>query len=446
MTDQLSYTGNSFTPELSQAQGDISVANQGLSFVQGLDQLLGNPLSRTFQSWNYKAEKKALLGEWHDFLYDSKADVYYVPALEKAPFWQYLVRANGILRPQGTCEATADWARLLYGLGIGPKTGIVSKALRTPRTTENHMSDIALELDGEVMCHIVNLYETDPPTNGVTVKELRSATKWSTQLGSFRLLEGSNSSQIRAIEYRPGSERSLAAVKRPFWPISGDIGLLNPQHLDRLLTMYELALDLGTSDTNIAWPDKGCSFTTRTKAVEPALDSLWDANERTPTMTLITASWLEEPDSILRRLATNGRTDCSFLIDVLRLANSFPGDVTDRANIREEAFWVFCCADEDAVDPDSDSENASVPQALSGSPRVDMSTSEGSYDYHRFPRNKRWRPSPFGNTWLPTISNIIDQVLQSYAQARAGSWKKTLHDNAEAVRDYGQRAYLHPRA
>lgn len=242
MGDQPSGSGRPSTPGLSQAQEGISTASQTLSLVQGVDQLFGNPISHAVQTRRRKAEKKVLLGEWHDFLYDSKADVYYTPGLHSGSFWHYLVYSRGILRPEMKCEATADWAKLLYSLGISPRKTIVSRTLRTPLTIENHKADITLELDGKVICHIINLYGKPAPTRTVTVEGLRRNAEWLTILGAFGLVQDAPKTQILGVTYRPASEEALRAIKEPFSKLPGVPG---PQDTDSLLPMYELALDLG---------------------------------------------------------------------------------------------------------------------------------------------------------------------------------------------------------
>jgi hypothetical protein len=411
--------------------------------VQGVDQLFGNPISTAVQNRRRKAEKKAFLGEWHDFLYDSRADVYYVPVLEKGQFWQYLIRVQGVLRPEGGCQATAIWAKLLYGLGISPRKAIVSRALRTPDPAENHLSEIVLELDGEVVCHLVNLYGQPLPKRTVTAPELRREVEWATSLGTLSLIQDNVGSQSLAVSYKPGSDQSLAALKKPF--ASQLPGLSAPQNSDSLLPMYELALDLGTSDTAMAWPDKTFSLTLRAQAVLPVFYRLELPSRRNADPILITTSWLEEPDRILRRITTNGGTDSSFVADVLHLVDRQPEDPVfnmAKATLKSGACSVLCCDAEVDSPPPSPPEalgspSPSSPRGLRRQQRQQRQSETDLYHYDISPIGVYPNMSPNAPAmWRHVLKGIVKEVLEGYKEEQPGSWKRMLHDNAEAVHKY----------
>ncbi|OIW30797.1 hypothetical protein CONLIGDRAFT_630720 [Coniochaeta ligniaria NRRL 30616] len=439
MGDQAGSSASPSTPGLSQVQEGVSTASQTLSLVQGVDQLFGNPISHAVQTRRRKAEKKTSLGEWHDFLYDSKADVYYTPVLERLRFWQYLTKSRGILRPEGQCQATAHWAKLLYSLGITPTKGLVTRRLNTPDSVENHKVEVDLELDGEIVCHIINLYGKPPSTRArtVTIEGLTRDAEWSTVLGGFGLVQDARKHNILGVTYRPANDQSLKEVKLPFAGFSDRWG---PSDVDQLLLMYELALSLGTSDSTMAWPDKASTLTVRTEAVLPTLKNLsirpLDLSARgrgAPDLTLITASWIEEPDRILRRVTRNGGADDSFLADVLRKVDNEPLRDHIKAELRERTHWVFCSEDQA-----TSSSPPTSPGPLSPVSSNESFTDSQSYFYafEFSSTHEDISPNYRDTSWESVLSSIIREVLRGYGEKDVGQWKKTLHNNLEAVCDY----------
>ncbi|KAJ9160544.1 hypothetical protein NKR19_g3156 [Coniochaeta hoffmannii] len=433
MGDQSSASGAPSTPGLSQVQESVSTANQTLSLVQGVDQLFGNPISHAVQTRRRKAEKRAFLGEWHDFLYDSRADMYYTPVLEKSRFWHYLTQTRGYLRPEGKCAATAGWAKLLYSLGITPKKSMVSRRLKTSSVFENHSTAVHLEVDGEVICHIINLYGKPESNRTVTVEGLKRDVEWTTILGVFALVRvGRGHGATWKVAYRPASDRSLEAVKVPF---SGCLGGWTQLDADRILPMYELALDLGTSDATMAWPDKASRLKVRTEALFQNLSRLMlNRQGRVPgarNTLLITASWLAEPDRILRRLTSNGGTDNSFLYDVLRLVDAYAGPEDKKAELKRRVHWVFCAEQTEVGSPLS----AMGPMSP-GPDREETDPDSYSFAFEFFEHHEDPSPNFQDTEWEYVLSSMIREVLKGYGQSQVGPWKKTLHDNAEAVSEY----------
>ena len=451
MGDQASGSATPSTPGLSQVQESVSTANQTLSLVQGVDQLFGNPISHRVQTRRRKAEKRALLGEWHDFLYDSRADMYHTPVLEKSRFWHYLTQTGAYLRPEGSCVATACWAKLLYSLGITPRKGLVSRRLKTSSTFENHSTPVHLELDGEIICHIINLYGKPDSNRTVTVEGLKRDVEWTTILGVFALARvGRGHGATWKVTYRPASDQLLQAVKVPF---SGVLGRWTHLDADRVLPMYELALDLGTSDATIAWPDKASRLSVRARALLPNLSRLvFNPMGLAPgarDALLITASWLAEPDRILRRLTSNGGTDNSFLYDVLRLVDVYDGPEKQKTELGRRVRWVFC-AEEIVVNSPSTAVRPVSPGPMTPRPRpisprsvspgpvlrADTDADSYSFAFQFFEHHEDPSPDFRDREWEYVLSSMIREVLEGYGQTQVGPWKKTLHDNAEAVCEY----------
>ncbi|KAH8907732.1 hypothetical protein BR93DRAFT_562421 [Coniochaeta sp. PMI_546] len=204
--------------------------------------------------------------------------------------------------------------------------------------------------------------------------------------------------------------------------------------------MYELALSLGTSDSTIAWPDKASTLTVRTEAVRPNLADLYNKHLDWRTraigsspLTLITASWIEEPDRILRRVTLNGGADESFLADVLDKVNDLPFTDDAKLKLRERTHWVFCST-EDKSDMLSPPNSPSLWLPLSR--WSDTVPEDYSYAFEFSSLIEDVSPDYRDTKWASILSGIIREVLGGYGGKEVGQWKKTLHDNAEAVCEY----------
>ena len=454
MGDQGSSPGGGpSTPGLTQVNDGINTGSNALSLIQGIDQLFGSPISRRVVSQRRKDDKKIFLGEWHDFLYDAKADVYHTPVLRKAPFWAHITRCAGVLRPRGRCDATAAWAKLLYGLAITPDDAgtVVSKALRTSHREANHGADVALELDGEVLCHVVNLYGHDEARTGrLTAARLHHQSTWTTALGRFWAREDADAGRVVEITYRPSDVRLLGQVKRPF-PSFRD-NRAAPLDPDSLLPMYELALDLGTSDATVAWPDKASSLACRAAAVVPTLEHLGFRPPPGTKYFLITPSWLKEPERIHRRITFNGGADDSFLADVL-----------DRVEARRKPPPPPPSPPPPSQDPPSDrlpsvvlpwseyAETQEQPDSTAqlrqqihsrfllqkrGSPPEIVVYPSGGFIYDFYPIPPMSSPMYSAKFWKVEAKVIMKEVLDGYGDQELGGWKRALHDGADAVCDF----------
>jgi hypothetical protein len=386
----------------------VATTSQTFSLIQNVDQFFGSPISTTVAAKRRKKDKRVFLGEWHDFLYDSKVDLYYTPVLEKERFWQYLTRSQGILRPEGECVATSAWAKLLYGLGITPEKKLLSKTLDTSNHGENHNMEIKLELDGEILCHIINLYQLSRDERMIETSVARNMEEWSTAFGHFELIKDPNSGKVVKVNYRRANDRSLKAVKRPFQNFSQwcEHSIVNP---DRVIPMYELSLNLGTSDSTIAWPDKTATLTDRIKAILPNMRFL-DFGHVTANLVLITLSWLEEPDKIFRRVTLNGGSDKSFLEDILR-------------KIDEES--VPNLTNDDKV------EKIKADCKSNISSRFNKNV---SYIYEFLLHRNEDSPSFRDQSWKVPTRDIMQEILKQYGQEIENGWKQSIHMNAVAVR------------
>lgn len=164
----------------------------------------------------------------------------------------------------------------------------------------------------------------------------------------------------------------------------------------------------------------------------PTLLRLWARNSQTPSLTLITASWIEEPDRILHRVSTNGGSDGSFLADVLRLVESYKEEQCKKEELEYRAHWVFSSEMEETLPP-SLSKAASLS---SGGSDPETETYEYTYEFYSNRGELQVSPNYPDKNWESILSSMMQAVLQGYGREGAGKWKTTLHENAEAVCRY----------
>lgn len=135
----------------------ISDGQQTVTLASAIVELVGRPLSSIWRKQSTAQAFKQKLGEWADEAIDDKGR-WLQPVLRTRAFEGHLVRENGYFQPTGRCESSFAWAQLLFALNIRPKGGVLAWRLPPREIDPAVSSDISLEVDGEVMCHIINLY------------------------------------------------------------------------------------------------------------------------------------------------------------------------------------------------------------------------------------------------------------------------------------------------
>lgn len=146
--------------------GGLSSYNQGLASTTqtiGVATLIWNIVrsgASALQAQKHKGdaaqELKEKLGEWASESQDTQGR-WRVPVLSIEPFEKHLVRNEAHFVPSGSFESSYAWAQLLYALNIQPGGGVIGWRL-PERRIDPENDDISLEVDGPVMCHIINLY------------------------------------------------------------------------------------------------------------------------------------------------------------------------------------------------------------------------------------------------------------------------------------------------
>lgn len=351
----------------------IDNADKTINFLQSLDNFLGKPFSKRVTSNTRNSRLKRELGQWYDFLYEKDRDVYHNPMLSAVKFREYMMECHGAFRPVGKCLATAPWALLLHGLGITPKkNNILSRKVihTTPRDIE-----IMLEVEGEVICHMINLLslpnkawqpassafglfkiQTSPPrtmardpvprnTSGFSARHVvcvsEMTLRYETSIGDFVWEESSpKDSRIGGLSYSPSSDDEMNSPHHIFPDL---LHRHSRADSDTLLAKYCLVLEFGTSNMSMVWPDP--STTSLTERFE-RLCELEKALVREREPMFLTETWKIGAERIVRR-AAGGEQAPEFLKSALQcLAQHKEG--ADRSHGCEGQHWGV--KDEEALD------------------------------------------------------------------------------------------------
>lgn len=214
---------------------------------------------------------------------------------------------RGVFKP--TIEkrfATAPWAQFVHALGITPtKNNILSRRVIQGAATEY---DVTLQVDGEVICHVVNLLAKDM---SLEWQEAASQGIYYTSIGTIMWEDATtegNAAQSGKITYQTAPEKVLDSHHKIFV----DYRHWN-QDPDTMLARYRLALDLGTSDMALVWPDPATtSISERLAKYVGAVDKLMRQRfgvGKKEGPFIVSQSWQRDADRVRRRAAGGGNSD-----------------------------------------------------------------------------------------------------------------------------------------
>ena len=146
MDDQSTQYGRGF--------GD---ARDTVGLIGAIVDMVGRPISSSWRRQSALHTYRNRLGEWHQEAVDTNGS-WLRPVLRHAAFEKHLIKNNGYFKPSGICQSSFAWAHLLYALDIRPGAGVL--AWRLPPNSHNPLDtgQVSLDIDGQVLCHIINLY------------------------------------------------------------------------------------------------------------------------------------------------------------------------------------------------------------------------------------------------------------------------------------------------
>lgn len=264
------------------------------------------------------------LGEWAQEAVDANGR-WLRPVLRNRAFEDHLVKENGFFKPSGSCESTFAWAHLLYALDIRPGRGVLAWRVPTDGINPADSGQISLDIDGQALCHIVNLYRE---YSSSAPNELSRASPGSVCRLPFGTLSIHKDESKFIVSFQSGTPEELCAPRVPF---TCSVWRHPAKHLrfeqEVVVARYYNAIHHGVSDTRAVLPKPTCSLIERTRGLVDSVRFLDQGEWDNPY--LLTLSWLEEASRIKRRVSTNGGEDSSLIDDITTALAKMP-DVMKR--------------------------------------------------------------------------------------------------------------------
>lgn len=284
-----------------QAVGD---ARGTTGLIKEADEVFGAPIRRLFQR---RAAEKALiqdLGDWAAEAKDSNGR-WLRPILTATSFGRHLEAHDAHFKPAATCTSRFGWARLLFALDVRPRAGVLQWELPTIPIDPCSIEGIVMDMDGEVLCHIINLYRIYKECDPRRPTEFSGSEPFETSFGDITIVHTETANRfIVEFESRPITE--LQQERIPFRYYNQRSELRDYLHFDRdtVMTRYaQLALTLGVSDAAWVLPSGSeKSLPERTRELVNVLKLIGASRNDKPF--LITPAWLESASRIYRRITT----------------------------------------------------------------------------------------------------------------------------------------------
>ena len=284
------------------------------------------------------------LGEWAPMVYRPGGQ-WWLPVLRAPPFEEYLSDHNGVVSPAPDCQARVGWAKLLHALGLRPtdtKT-LDWKSTRSTSFDPTAPDAIRLEMEGRVLCHMVNLFKIyDEDTNARAVhrggKRGRPAATLELQFGRLTIAEPAMMEEIVDLTFEEVSHRALHKRTAPFKVHAMHADLCGEFDAGTAYASYELALRYGISATKAALSvSNDYHQRARKDRAADLLASMGFIEQLKGQPVLITKRWIEDVCRIWRRVTVNpgenGDEDTR-LVDLLVQGMSSPEIM---ARIRKES-------------------------------------------------------------------------------------------------------------
>jgi hypothetical protein len=170
-----------------------------------------------------------------------------------------------------------------------------------------------MEVDGAVLCHVMNLYSMSLDPNPYARRSPEPVPDYADEkLCKFlfgTLAWEKTNGQIHA-HFDPGLEIELNGEKTPF----GAVGLmLEKAEPNTWMATYFTALMHGVSDPDLQLPEATASIKER---IEKYLYCFRELTLDRSKPRVITPSWFEEAARVRRRILTQGGEDQSFFTDI----------------------------------------------------------------------------------------------------------------------------------
>ena len=262
------------------------------------------------------------------------------------------MRENGYFQPKGRCESSLAWAQLLFALNIRPEGGVLAWRL-PPRDIDPAISsEISLEVDGDVMCHIINLYRL---YNNPAPRDFSNDDLGQCRFHFGRLSLGPWADKFAAT-FEPRTNDDLSSQRVPFsYSASHLIGTHLRFDREALVARYFNAIYHQISDTaaigDLPNPEdpmkKRAKYFIRSlkylQSDHVCVDSCeqqcsWLGQNVWGRPKLVTWPWVEEASRIKRRVTTNGGEDMG-LVDYIMASLHNQPEFASKAKRFVEALY-----------------------------------------------------------------------------------------------------------
>jgi hypothetical protein len=215
-----------------------------------ITQAVGNTVSARRDRKSFVQAQKSYLGPWTDLaFYDENRNKR--PVLKADRFRKYLEETDGKLKPNGPCLARAEWAQFVHALGIEPQKAVLTWKSPAPSSLGPPGPVTTIETDGEVLCHIVNLFGELPDNWGTIVIDA-SLHKLASVNVSFACITWTSLMESLSCTFRLDDDDQICKSRVPLGLVSE---LMEPNTL--ILKHYYNAMYSihGSSDSEYACSD-----------------------------------------------------------------------------------------------------------------------------------------------------------------------------------------------
>jgi hypothetical protein len=469
----------------SEVQGVASVWDFGWRAGLQVTQAIGGIVANRRDRKSLGQAQRSNLGQWVD-LACPDGRLTKRPVLKADKFRDYMVETDGRFKPGGPCLAQAEWAHFVHALGIDPARNIL--AWRSPRRTSSNSESLTscLEIDGEVLCHIINLFGEKSLRRGV-LNSISQSEKQGSLATSFAQISWDTATRPISTSFQLADDESIWADRMPFGSVGEimDQGTVITKHYFNAIYEYN-----GCSDSEYGWPDPtrpikerlcdlilnitkveglpmtdmvaGYEFSERfnrvgndlATGISQSFEQFAVANqlpefsgvpgaERLVTRyaeyakrwrnrkqpVLLTQRWLDEANRIWRRATSGDGSDSRFLDDIYHAieGNSLiEGHVKETIRIETSSGIKF----ETKVTSRADLTKQIVRKGF---------LFEGDSGYQIFLRRGQLRRIS-SKSWSPEDAwarEAVDEVLESYQEAKQNTddaWKRDLYAARHEIR------------
>ena len=387
----------------------VGDGQQTVSLAGAVVDLFRGPVNSLWQRRTLLQSLRADLGEWADEAVDEKGN-FLQPVLRAAAFEEHLVSNNAHFKPRGACTSILGWAQLLYAIDIRPGQGIV--AWRRPARAKDPLTtgQFDLEVDGEVLCHIINLYRLyDGRFARSTDSEAYHLLKEGCKL-PFGRLDLSKESLNHVATFQSTTPADLSQARQSFcckWQHT--LGYLAFEPLV-VVTRYLNAIHHSVSESKAMLASPAAPLKEGAEAVIRAYRILHSTEEP----YLLTDSWFQQANRVVRRITTNAGSDMTLIDDIITAFEDEP-DIIKVA--RGEPSWII--------------NSGNSPIILRENLRELISDSLNAAGYSF--RLEWVACSVTLSDWKDVMIENIHLALEPLTKMVAGTWKYTLSQMPDEV-------------